>query len=288
MANWKQLLEQMQGQQDEANAANEQRYSDILQQIRDTMGTVGGTYGDIDELLGTLGKSQKRDIRKSTKRRKAQTEQDLISRGLGSSTIRESMFQRHDEEKDRANLSLFESLSGQRAGALMGRAGSEERLGGLLASMMERRTDQGPDMGQLSRLMEMMGQGGGGHTTIGPGSMGSFSEGRGGGMGMGGGSGGAYGMMSRGSQWGGDSYGAFGGFNPASQNQAPDQTQWGNLFMGGGGNVSSVGYESPFAGMFGGMGGGQSPDQGQMQASAGEGGRTMADRLWAQIRGDAA
>ncbi len=193
MPNYQAILRMFQELQDKANEANEQRYQDILEQLGITQGQVGGTYDEVFELLGTMGDAERQRIGSQASRAGAQSTQSLISRGLGSTTIQDSMQRRIDEEENRSNLALEEAISGQKAGALMGRAGSEERMGSLIASMMEMRTDQGPD---LSMLMQLMGQSGAGQ--------GAYGSAMAGGGGSGGGdSGSSFGASSG----GGSTYG---------------------------------------------------------------------------------
>ena len=279
MPNYAAILRMMQDLQDKANEANEQRYQDILEQLGITQGQVGGTYDEVFELLGTMGEAERQRIGEQASRAGAQSTQSLIGRGLGSTTIQDSMQRRIDQEENRSNLALEEAISGQKAGALMGRAGSEERLGGLIASMMEMRTDQGPDM---SMLMQLMGQSG-----AGAGAYGSAMAG-----------GGSGGGSPFGASSGGSTYGT-GGNNRVTSSGPRGTSRAGGGLETGAALASFFGPGSQ--GFMGGMG--SQPgwvsssqarpddlgDYDEASAGGGEGGKgggggTAADAAWRRMR----
>jgi len=146
---------------DQANAANEQRYQDILTRDAANQERVGATYGQAFDLLENLGESQAERIEIRGTRDFAQAEQDLISRGLGNTTIRESVRRGVGEDVARGQRELTEQVGRQKAGVLQARAGAEERMGAGRTGIMERRTDQGPDLGSLYGLLSQAGAGAG-------------------------------------------------------------------------------------------------------------------------------
>jgi len=262
---------------DEANEANETRYQDMLKQLGLTQGQVGETYDQVFELLATQGDAERQRISSQGSRNRAQSTQSLISRGLGSTTIQDAMQRRIDEEENRSTLALEEMISGQKAGALMSRAGSEERLGSMIASMMESRTDQAPDIGMLMQLM--------GGAGAGAGAMGSAMAGGGGG-----GGGGSSGSAR---------FGQGGAANAGGQGKNPGGSRFGGGWTSRAGGGMETGaalskYFGPGSQAFlGGMGsqpgsvtaGAKKPDQleGYEEGGGGEGGkggRTSADAAW--------
>lgn len=116
------VLKQLQQAQNQANQANQQRYKDIL-----------GTYAG----LGQAGAQQ---IQQNTQAQQAQSTQDLTSRGLGNTTITGAMSRGIDQAGQQNQLNLQESLAGQEAG------------------VMERMTQQGPDMSQYLGLISQAAQ----------------------------------------------------------------------------------------------------------------------------------
>lgn len=152
------ILDTYRSLQEQANAANEQRYGEIIDTIGSTSQRLGQTYDRVDDLLLSLGTSERGRIEQTRQRESARADQDLISRGLGNTTVRESVQRGVNEDANRLGAELTEQVSRQRAGVLTQRAGAEQSQGNFLAQMMERRTDQGPDLGMMASLLNQAGQ----------------------------------------------------------------------------------------------------------------------------------
>ena len=116
------IIKQMQAAQKKANLANEQRYQQIL-----------GSF----ENLGKAGRAR---IEQQTQQRQAQATQSLTSRGLGSTTITSAVERGIASDAELSRQQLEESVTMQRAG------------------VMERRTDEGPDLGMFASLLQSAGQ----------------------------------------------------------------------------------------------------------------------------------
>lgn len=153
------ILDTYQGLLNQANQANEQRYQDILGEHAMNVDKVGGTYSEMTSLLENLGQQQAERIDISETRDLATSEQDLITRGLGNTTIRGAERRGIKEDASRERRGLSEDVGRQKAAVLGQQAGAEERMGGYLTSFMERRTDQAPDMSQLAALLSQAGAG---------------------------------------------------------------------------------------------------------------------------------
>jgi hypothetical protein len=156
--NYASVLAEYRRLHEEANKANEDRYKGILDQIGATQDRVGAIYDDAQGLLADLGQTDRRRIDETRQQAMAGSDQDLISRGLGNTTIRQSIQRGISSDAERAQQSVTEQTGRQRAALLQGLAGTEERSGQMLASMMERRSDIGPDMGSMLQLMQQAGQ----------------------------------------------------------------------------------------------------------------------------------
>jgi hypothetical protein len=111
------IVKQLQKAQADANAANEKRYQDIL-----------GMYGS----LGQAGETR---IAKGEQQAQAKSTQDLTNRGLGNTTITGAMSRGISSDAETARQQLGEGITRDKAG------------------VMERRTDQGPDMGMYGNLL---------------------------------------------------------------------------------------------------------------------------------------
>lgn len=227
-------LLQMFGQQgDEANQANEDRYGDIMRQLGRTQRQVGRQYGKASNLTRNLGRAGQRQINRQARDASAQALSSSVQRGLGSSTVVDALNRQIERDRSAAQADNREQVQAQRAGILMSRAGSTERLGGLIAQMMEARTDAGPDPRLLAQLAQQAGQGEG------------AGAGGGGGM-MSGGMSSDAGALGR--AWAQENIG--GGSTQTQQAQAP---------AGGAAGAETV---------YGGFGGGMIP-QGGMAANQG-------------------
>jgi len=87
-------------------------------------------------LLAGQGQSSRTDAARATAENKGLDQQSLISRGLGSTTVLDAANRRRDEDLQRANQRIDESVANQVSG------------------IVERRTDQGPDLGSLAGLLQ--------------------------------------------------------------------------------------------------------------------------------------
>lgn len=183
------IITQMQEAQTGANEANLQRYQEMMggfeglgvaagerqQQIMEQLGGVGEAAEARHEQmmaqmegLGTAGRAR---IQRETAQRQAGATQQLISRGLGSTTITSAIERGVAREGEIATQELEERVAGQKAGVIgqmqgleaqlgMQRVGAMERGGAAATQLgvqklgaMERRTDLGPDMGQFANLI---------------------------------------------------------------------------------------------------------------------------------------
>lgn len=189
------IITQMQEAQTGATEANLQRYQEMMggfeglgvaagerqQQVMEQFGGVGEAAGERHEQimaqmegLGTAGRAR---IKRETAQRQAGAAQQLVSRGLGSTTITSAIAGGIAREGETATQELEERVAGQRTGAISAQRGVEAQLGmqqvgameraGAAATqlgvqklgMMERRTDLGPDMGQFANLIGALMQG---------------------------------------------------------------------------------------------------------------------------------
>jgi hypothetical protein len=155
-----------------------------MAQIDLTTQQVGQQYDTVENLLQNLGQVERERVNENAIREDARGEQDLISRGLGNTTIRESVKRGVQDDKNRANREITDSVSRQRASVGLSEAGATERMGNYKSGMLESFNDVYPDEGLFASLMQQAGATGAGQsgkrtTTIGPGSsnFGNFWDG---------------------------------------------------------------------------------------------------------------
>ncbi|MFH1724307.1 MAG: hypothetical protein ABII00_06760 [Elusimicrobiota bacterium] len=132
----------------QARAANESRYGDIL-------GQYGDMYKRVMANLQGLGEQERKNIGQRFTERTSDSMQDLVSRGLRGTTIAPSVKQGLAREQEGVLAQLAETLRREQIGYDTGLTG--QKLG-----FMERRTDAYPDMNLLAQLATMLGRGGGG------------------------------------------------------------------------------------------------------------------------------
>lgn len=178
---------------EEARAANEQRYQDILTGYQDRSNNYlqqqAGVTDDVltgyenryqrgMDLLSGLGTQEKRDIDESYQKLGAVNQQDMVNRGLTGTTImptmragvereRQDALSRVNERLQREKLMTDAGLSGDALGAQermygQGLAGYLGATGDTLG-FAERRNDTYPDLNQLMGLAQQYGASGAGN-----------------------------------------------------------------------------------------------------------------------------
>jgi hypothetical protein len=130
-----------------ANQANESRYRDILDgyQQRYERG--------LANLIGA-GQQESKDINQRYDEQEARINNDLISRGLGNSTVKANMATGNDRERTADIGRLNERLRQEQLAVDAG-------LTKDVLDVMERKTDQGPDLALLAQLQRAASMGGG-------------------------------------------------------------------------------------------------------------------------------
>lgn len=164
------IANQFQAQIDKANQANESRYRDIL----------GGYQSRYERGLGMLaglGQQEGRDINELYDNQASQQRQDLVGRGLGNSTVLDTMRMGNERERN-ADLGRLNDRVRQQA------MSTDAGLSGDTMQFMERKQENGPNLQMLAMLAQGMGQAGYGAGGFG-GGYGGYG-GSGGGMGGGG------------------------------------------------------------------------------------------------------
>ena len=151
---YEQLLAQYQKSYDEARAANESRYQDILKgyQTRYDRALTG---------LAGLGQQEKSDTRQVYADVLAKEKQGLVSSGLYNSTNRPAVALGVAKEEQNAINRIDDRLNTQRIGY-------ETGLSGDLLRFQEARNDTYPDYGQLAQLAQALGTSGYGNAVYTP------------------------------------------------------------------------------------------------------------------------
>ncbi|GAH45607.1 unnamed protein product [marine sediment metagenome] len=132
------LLKQITTAQEKANTANLERYGELLVHLDGLAKQIGveGTYGQAMKQLETLGTAGRTQIAEQATKAQAATEQDLMTRGLASTTIRTAARGAISRDAERARQELEERVTTSKAGLLTQRAGAELQIGGMRAGVM--------------------------------------------------------------------------------------------------------------------------------------------------------
>ncbi len=130
-----------------ANQANQQRYDDILGGWQSARDWASG-------LMDTLGGQQRKDTETAFNKQQEELKQSMMNRGLTSSTVTDNLSKGITRTGSEAQARLAESLTREKLNTLL--PIQEKQL-----NFMERKTEQGPDMGLFAKLMEMYGSAGG-------------------------------------------------------------------------------------------------------------------------------
>jgi hypothetical protein len=171
------IIGSVQGQMDKANAANEQRYGQLLgladADKSERTGTLSSLYNEIFGLANGLSDAGNKREADLTHSQLAQMQQSVIGRGLNNTTIKDSL--RRGILDDSALRQ--KEIADTRAQQMMGLKGNyAQLLTSLLGDVntnkmgiIERRTDQQPDLGLYAQLLSQAGamqggRGGGGST----------------------------------------------------------------------------------------------------------------------------
>lgn len=149
-----QILSRLEAQQQAANKENLKRYQELLAHIAALGEQTHGTYESAREKVGSLGEAARTRIERGGIAERGRIEQDLISRGLGNTTIRGSALAGQQERERLSGIELDEMLAGQQANIDLSEVGNQYNIGALMARAIEGRTDAGPNMSLYSSLLQ--------------------------------------------------------------------------------------------------------------------------------------
>lgn len=167
------LLQRLQGSYDESNKAGLDQYKNLMASVGGVNQRVlgaGGLYDQAGAGLTTMGNTARGRIAQGATRAKAESSQDLVSRGLSNTTIGASMNRGIDSDAEFANQGVDEQINNARSGLAISRAGTEGDLGRLTADSILSKRNEGPDQQLYAQLIAQLGRSGG---------LGSFSSGGG-------------------------------------------------------------------------------------------------------------
>ena len=184
------VINQAEKERQEAKAANEARYKELLanidqqiplvdkqydrytQQLNKTRGNIESGYASALGLLDNYGQTATSDLARKYKSAGAVDSQSLIDRGLYNSTVLDSMKRRRSESQGREKLAIDESvntaktglterktaalgdLDQQWASTTLNRLQTQQALQQAKRNIIEGRQDNGPDLSLIAQLVQ--------------------------------------------------------------------------------------------------------------------------------------
>ncbi len=152
------IIRDMQQRQNKANKANRERYDEGKGLIEEAMKAMSSRYDTAASLYNDLGQSMVAQISQGAARQAAMGRQQLISAGLGNTTITGSMMRGVESDRQMASQRAQEGLAQQQAGLAERRAGSEMAGTLGLSDWIRSREDRAPDPGLYSSLVQQAAQ----------------------------------------------------------------------------------------------------------------------------------
>lgn len=150
-----QLIRQLQDQQAavrEEELARHAQLMDFASGLSDQVGAMG-TYGQANQQIQQVGQAASQRINQGAQQQLGQAEQDLISRGLGNTTVRESVKRGVEDDRQRAQGENDERIAGLRSGLLERQAGLEFQAGVNEIDTALSRQTQHPDPSLFANLI---------------------------------------------------------------------------------------------------------------------------------------
>lgn len=159
------LMAKLEAENSASNADSLKRFRSLMRMTKGVQNRVVGQGGLYDQAAGLqtgMGATANAAIDEQTIKNKGQSEQDLIDRGLGNTTIRSTTNRGIESDAQKAHQSVAEAVANAKAGLLTQRAGAETQLGGMRGDALLSRTNTPPNAQMYAQLIQMLMANGGG------------------------------------------------------------------------------------------------------------------------------
>ena len=150
------LSASLQQQQQSFNESSDTRYTALLKQFKGVKKGVNRKQKKAGQAINQIGREGTQRIDDARQQALASSQQSLMSRGLGNTTITSSANRGINADAERAQQSLGETLAGQRAGLFQQQAGQTQSLGQLGIDTSLSRRDVAPDMNTYLQLIQQL------------------------------------------------------------------------------------------------------------------------------------
>lgn len=153
------LLKALQQGSDAANQASQQQYQSLLDTGKSTSKSIlgkGGYFSQAGKALANTGIQGQNRINEAATQQLGSAKQDLINRGLYSTSALDAKQRAAALDKERATQELQSGLAGQKANLQVQQANAAQQLGGLNMDAILSKQNQGPDMGMYMSLIQQL------------------------------------------------------------------------------------------------------------------------------------
>jgi hypothetical protein len=147
-------IQSLQKSQDEANQANQQRYQQGLGVLSSGMDASRGAISDALSASQGIGTQAYNRINEGESAANAHSLQSSINRGLGNTTIQDSLYRGNARTAEDARQGVDEQLANRRINLNLSKAQNERGGAGDIANFISARNDTGPDAGLLAGLVQ--------------------------------------------------------------------------------------------------------------------------------------
>lgn len=144
----------VQGYQNQANNANSQRYGQALGVMGQAQDSTNSLYGAAQGTVGAMGQQALSRIGLNLQQQLGQQSQDAVSRGLGNTTIADTMQYMPQREAADATLGVNQAVAQMQQNLDTQQASSQTGYGNSIAGLIGSRNDQAPDIGQYAALTQ--------------------------------------------------------------------------------------------------------------------------------------
>lgn len=148
------LMQQLQSSQDAANTANDTRYNQSLANQSTQHGLAEGLYGQANTDIANVGQAANTRINQNLQNQQAVGQQGLISRGLGNTSIRDTVARGYNSDAELQHEQVDEQQGQLQSGLATQQAGYENQYGNQLSGIYESRSDQAPDTSLYANLIQ--------------------------------------------------------------------------------------------------------------------------------------
>lgn len=153
---------QLQSMQDQANARSAAQYRNLMRTVKKTNKRQTKLFKRAQGLTKGMGKEAIADATMQGEQQQGSAMQGLISRGLGNTTIQDSVSRGINSDTARNIRGIKEGVNSQRAGLYTQQAGAALPMGQFGADSILSRQNNGPNVAQYIQLLQQMAANGGG------------------------------------------------------------------------------------------------------------------------------